>query len=137
MRSDDRNPWNDDDIAADIDISQPEAPSDAGDLLAATPAVISFVIFGVTIAVDAILGVVSAFFAATIFLAFVTLLLLLVCGAMTILFCGIGAAISLIGALCSIRRPLALAANISSFLANATMVGLAWWLVVELMPKPH
>lgn len=119
----------------DFDISKRETPTSAGDLLATTPAIVAFVILGVTLAVDAILVFVSVLFAATILLIFVSFILWLVCGGITILFCGIGAIISLIGALCSVRRPVGLVANGIAFVLNTGAVGLAWWLMAELLDK--
>jgi len=135
MRYNCRDSWIDDDYDADFNIRIKEAPSAAGDLLATSPALVSFVILAITIIVDAILGFVSILFAATIFLIFVSFVLWLICGGITILFCGTGAIISLIGMLCSLRRPPALAANFASFFANGTMVGLAVWLMSELLDK--
>jgi hypothetical protein len=120
----------DDDSFASFDIRQSDTASVPGDhWLVTAPGLIAFVILGVTLIVDVILFVVSMFFAATIFLAFVSLILLFVCCGLTILLCGIGAVTGLIGTFCTIRRPAGLTINLLSFLANAGAVGIALWLM--------
>jgi hypothetical protein len=131
MRSSNRIARIDDD--ATLDVRKPEPASEADDWLAAGPGAIGVVIFGVTLIVDAVLFLVSMFFAATIFLAVVSLILLYVCCGLTTLLCGIGALISLIGAICALRKPTGLTINLISFFANASAVGLAWWLLSFLL----
>lgn len=121
----------DDDLS--LDTCKPEAPSAASEWLAAAPGVIGFVILGVTLIVDAVLFLVSMFFAVTIFLAFVCVILLYVSCGLTILLCGVGAVVCLIGVICTMRRPAGLAVNLLGLFANSGAVGLAWWLM-SLLP---
>jgi hypothetical protein len=131
MRPSNRLALIDDDVT--LDVHKPETASAAGEWLAAGPGMIGVVILCVTLAVDATLVIVSMLLAATIFFAFVSIILLDLCCGLTVLLCGIGAVISLIGAICTIRRPVGLTVNLVSFFANVSAVGLAWWLMTFLL----
>ena len=126
----------DDDTFATLDIRKPDTASAPGDdWLATAPGVIAFVILGVTLVVDVILLFVSMLFAATIFLAFVSIILWFVSGGLTMLLCGIGAVTGLIGTISTIRRPVGFTINLLSFFANASAAGLAWWSMYLLVAQ--